>query len=137
MKRYIFTGLLVVLILAVATVFYIYNKPHRDVVDEKAEFSLSVDQMHDEFSSDETAANQKYFNQVVELNGTLTSLKDRGDGHFDFVISSDNKVANGEIVEISQDQKDLLNKKVKVKGLFIGYDNLLEEIQLSECTLKK
>lgn len=137
MKKNVLIGLLVVFLIFLVAVVYIYNKPHRDVVDEKATYSLTLEQIQNEFSENEAEASKKYFNQVVELSGKLTSLNDGGNGRYDFVITSNGKVANGEIVQISPDQKELIEKEVLVKGLFIGYDDLLEEIQLSECTLKE
>lgn len=134
-QRNIFLGLLVVLIVIVLSVVYIYNKPHRDVTGESAAYELTLDELHNEFSKDEAAANTKYFNNVVVVSGTLTSLKETKDGRYNFVIETSGKTASGEIIDFEGDVKGLIGKEVKIKGLFIGYENLLDEIQLSECII--
>lgn len=129
--------MLVVLIVVIVGILYVYNKPHRNVVGEAPTYSSSLDKMHNEFSADEEKASQKYFNKVVELSGTLTDLNKGENGGYNFVLESDGRTASGEIVELEYKESDLIGEKVKVKGLFIGYENLLEEIQLSECTITK
>ena len=73
MNRNIFIGFFVVLLILVVSVVYVFNKPHRNVVDAKPQYSLSLDEMHDEFLADEEKAGQKYFDKVVELKGTLSA----------------------------------------------------------------
>jgi hypothetical protein len=45
-------------------------------------------------------------------------------------LESQGSIANGELVQNENNVSGLKNKKVALKGLFIGYDNLLEEIFL-------
>jgi hypothetical protein len=135
MRRNLIKGAILVVVLISSTIFFVYNKPHRNVLDEKAKFSLSVDQMNKEFLADEGSAYKKYFNQIVELSGEVISINEKDKGRHDIVLESLGSIANGELVQNENNVSGLKNKKAALKGLFIGYDNLLEEIKLSECSI--
>ena len=136
MRKNLIKGLILVFVLAVCTIYFVYNKPHRNILEEKARYSLSVTEMNEEFLTDEDSAYKKYFDQIVELSGTATSITEKGKGGYDIVLESQGSIANGELVQDDIHIADLMNQKVALKGLFIGYDNLLEEIKLSKCSIK-
>ena len=119
------------------TVYFVYNKPHRNILAEEAKFSLALTQMNGEFLADEEAAFKKYFNQVVEISATASSINKKENGRYDVVLNSNGVIANGELISAGDQFEGLINKEVVLKGLFIGYDNLLEEIKLSECSIKQ
>ncbi len=128
---------ILIVIIIFAAGYFVYNKPHRDILGEKAQFSLSLVEMNDEFLSDEDAAYKKYFNQVVEISGTAVSIDEKANERYDVVLESKGIIANGEIIEIDVQPAKLIDQQVLLKVLFIGYDNLLEEIKLSECSIKQ
>ena len=117
--------------------YLIYNKPHRNILDEEAKFSLSLVEMNEEFLVDEDAAYKKYFNQVVEISGTAVSIDEKANKRYDVVLKSREIIANGELISPDVQPAKLIEQEVLLKGLFIGYDNLLEEIKLSECSIKQ
>jgi len=133
--------LIQIFILTVAIVmvagYLIYNKPHRNILDEEAQFSLSLVEMNEEFLVDEDAAYKKYFNQVVEISGTAVSIDEKANKRFDVVLKSQEIIANGELISPDVQPAKLIEQEVLLKGLFIGYDNLLEEIKLSKCSIKQ
>ncbi|RLD24118.1 MAG: hypothetical protein DRI71_03480 [Bacteroidetes bacterium] len=124
-------------VMAIAAIYFVYNKPHRDILGEEAKFSLSLTEMNEEFLADEDAAFKKYFNQVVEISGTVISINKKENERYDVVLESNGIIANGELIYADDKTDTIINKKALLKGLFIGYDNLLEEIKLSECSLKQ
>src|ERR1700741_2326012 len=72
--------LLGVIVLAVgAYVFYLFNKPHRDVEDEKA-LAVTADQIFSDYTANEKAANAKYLNKAVEVSGTVQDVKKNQEG---------------------------------------------------------
>ena len=117
--------------------YFIYNKPHRDILGEQAQFSLSLAAMNEEFIVNEEAAYEKYFNQVVEISGTAVSINEKANERYDVVLKSGAIIANGEIISADIQPAKLIEQEVLLKGLFIGYDNLLEEIKLSKCSIKQ
>lgn len=138
MRRDLLIKLSILLVVIVmTTAYFVYNKPHRNILAEEAKFSLALTQMNDEFLADEEAAYKKYFNQVVEISATASSINKKENGRYDVVLSSNGVIANGELISAGDQFEALINKEVVLKGLFIGYDNLLEEIKLSECSIKQ
>ena len=127
-------ALLVVIIMT--TGYFIYNKPHRNVLIEEAQFSMALVDMNNEFLIDEEAANSKYLNQVVEISGIAVGIDKKANDNYDVMINSRGILATGELINIDVNPEKLINKEVVLKGLFIGFDNLLEEIKLRECSIK-
>ena len=137
MRKNLIKGLILVIALIVSTIYFVYNKPHRNILDEKAKYTLSLIDMNEEFLANEDSAYNKYFDQIVEVSGKAISLTKKEKGGFDAVLESQGSIINGEIVSNDIQIADFLNKEVALKGLFIGYDNLLEEIKLSKCSIKQ
>ena len=128
---------IIIVVMIMAAGYFIYNKPHRDILGEKAQYSLSLVEMNNEFLADEDAAYKKYFNQVVEISGTAVSIDEKANERYDVVLKSGGIIANGELIDIDIQPAEMIDQQVMLKGLFIGYDNLLEEIKLSECSIKQ
>ena len=62
--------LLVGLVLAGGIALYVYNKPHRDVASEKPAHTLTANELFDAYEADETAANEIYLDNTVQVTGT-------------------------------------------------------------------
>ena len=58
--------------------YYLNNKPHRDVTKEKG-VSVAADQLFTDFSTNEAAANQKYLNKAIEVSGEVAEVKKNQD----------------------------------------------------------
>lgn len=66
--------LLIVCLLAVAAAlgFYVYlNKPHRQVQDENAVYSLTASELYNAFEENEKRAEKKYLNKTIEVTGQV------------------------------------------------------------------
>ena len=138
MRRKLFLQIFVLMAAIVMVAGYlIYNKPHRNILAEEAQFSLPLAEMNQEFLVNEDAAYKKYFNKVVEISGTAVSINEKANKRYDIVLKSQEIIANGELIYADDHVEAVINKEVLLKGLFIGYDNLLEEIKLSECSIKQ
>lgn len=127
-KKNSFTILLVSAILLIsATVAYNYiYKKHRNIKTENASFSITTAEILNEFSINPTQSEKKYLNKTIEISGTITE-------------KSQNTITLDHIVfcQFSNSIKAPLNDKthIIVKGRFIGYDDLLEEIKLDQCLI--
>lgn len=91
MKKIVYAlGLMVLLGGGIAV--YQYNKPHRDIRQAKVDFEISAQDLFREFSADETAANEKYLDQIMLVSGEVQRVHQqegqplkiilRGDGMF-------------------------------------------------------
>lgn len=122
--------LILLLVIAIALIVgynYIYQD-HRDIESESAEFVISTAEISNQFSEDALASEQKYLNKTIEVSGTISELNTNE-------ITIDDKVfcqfSNPILNSIN------VNSKIKVKGRVIGYDDLLEQIKLDQCTIIK
>jgi hypothetical protein len=67
------------LIAGLLMVFWIFNKPHRDVAKEKG-IALSAQQVYDAFRTNEASANSKYLDKAIELTGTVADVSTNQEG---------------------------------------------------------
>lgn len=107
--------------------FYVY-KDHRDINSESASFTVSVIQLHDEFLKDANAGTKKYADKTIETYGIITSLDLESN-----TIVLDKKLSVTMVDKISGDLKT--DQKIKIKGRFVGYDDLLEELKMDQCKI--
>jgi len=115
-------------LLIIATVIgynYIYQD-HRDIEKEVAEFSMNAEEISVLFSENAKAAEQKLLNKTVEVSGLISDINTND-------ITIDDRV----FCQFSNGTQALKNKNVtiKIKGRVIGYDDLLEQVKLDQCTI--
>jgi hypothetical protein len=128
MKKKIIIILLILFLVIFVTYKYVY-KQHRDVSTEKVDHKGTVKDILSDFQTNEVNANAKYLDKTIEVSGTISSI--------DFELNS---LFLDEILFVTL--KDKLPKSlqlqsaIKIKGRFIGYDALLEELKMDQCVLE-
>jgi Tfp pilus assembly protein PilV len=85
MKKWVKVLLIVVVIGilgAAGVVYYVYNRPHRDVAKEKG-VQLSAQALYDAFRTNEAEAYEKYVNKkvAVEVTGQVGEVSTNMDGN--------------------------------------------------------
>lgn len=117
--------LVIISITAVIGYNYIYQD-HRRIENESAAFVMSSVQIANLFSENAVSSEQKFLNKTIEVSGLISELNTNN-------ITIEDKV----FCQFSKDFKRTLdeNSKVKIKGRVIGYDDLLEQVKLDQCTL--
>lgn len=119
---------LIFLILGGALYFYIY-KDHRDISSEKATFTTTTDHILQEYKEDEKAASKKYLDKTIIVQGQITNLDLTNN-----TIVLDRRLS-GKLIKAFPSIN--INDSVSIKGRFIGYDELLEEIKMDEVSIIK
>lgn len=110
-----------------AAYFYTY-KEHRDIATEKESYAIAVTDFFSEFQANETNANSKYLDKTIEVTGNLSSVD----------VATKSMVVNDKLFATFKEeppQNLQLNAKIKIKGRFIGYDALVEELKMDQCVL--
>jgi hypothetical protein len=102
---------------------------HRNPGTEKAKFELTADDFSKAFKTNAAEANKKYINQTVLLNGSVTSISG-------VTLSLNSVACNIDSTEITKLKNIQIGAVVKIQGLVVGYNDLMEEISLAQCTLK-
>ncbi|MBN8567298.1 MAG: hypothetical protein J0M25_11265 [Flavobacteriales bacterium] len=114
---------------AVFLYFYLY-KDHRNIGQEKAQFTLSVVELSNAFIENSEESSRKFADKTIETYGKISSVD---------TINNSLMVDEKLFFTLSKtDLKDLrVNQTIKVKGRFVGYDDLLEELKMDQCSIVK
>ncbi len=118
--------LLFIILLAIV-VYFIWNKPHKDYSTMKTDITISSLDFINEFKANSTLATEKYLNQIILVNGNVTDKLTKSiilDDGIVFTLDSSSLKALG----LTQ-----INNEVTIKGRFVGFDDLFEEIRLDHC----
>jgi Tfp pilus assembly protein PilO len=103
-------------------------KEHRDIASEKASYTITVNEIHSAFKQNDSLANAKYSDKTIEVRGKITNIDSVNQ-----IITLDDmllaRYTKGEQLELK------LQKTITLKGRVVGYDDILEEIQMDQCTL--
>ena len=125
MKRKYLILLIIVVIAIIIGYNYIYQD-HRDIGNERAAASLSSSSLVEKFLNYSQEADSLYLDKTIEISGEVTAI-----GESDLVL--DEKV----FCTFESVPKVELNSKITVKGRCIGFDDLLEEVKIDQCSIVK
>ena len=124
---------LVMIILGGAAAFlvykYVYNKPHPDYVEKKADLSIAAKRLWTDYSMNKDIADPKYTGKVIEIEGSIMRVESVEDmvivvfayrrGDF-----GDEGIRVTMLPEYHQAAKGINPfKDVKIKGLCTGYND--------------
>lgn len=120
--------LILIAILAIGSVVaynYIYQD-HRNISEETAAYKVSSTNLVKDFIKDVSTTQDKYLNKTIEVTGIVTAKDAKS-------VTLDNAV----FCTLSNPTTLALNTSITVKGRCIGFDDLLEEVKLDQCTITK
>lgn len=124
-------GLVVIFLIFVGTLVYLYAyKDHRNIATEKSDFEITVLKLKTEFLENDSIANLKYQDKTIEVVGKITNVDTETKG-----IVLDDKLYGTFNESLPTDLA--VGKVVKIKGRFIGFDDLLEEFKLDQISVVK
>ena len=124
-RKYLVVFLLILILSVIIGYNYMY-KEHRDISSEKADFTLTSQDLVNEYQIDLDEATAKYLDKTIELSGKVTD------------VESDNFTLNNVVICYSDSltiQSLNITDNIKAKGRSIGYDELLEYIKLDQVTI--
>lgn len=127
MKKKILITISFLLVIGTSVYFYAY-KGHRDIDSETADYIVTVSGIEKEFTSNDSLAFIKYQDKTIELTAQVTN------------IDTENKgiVMGEKIFATFKDSlpKDIVSgKTLKIKGRFLGYDELLQEFKIDQSSI--
>ncbi len=125
MRNKLIVGLILVIGIIVAF-NYLYPE-HRSISEESVSFRMSAESLFSEFTEDASQAELKYLDQTILVLGVISAVDSKS-------VTISNKIY-GQFETLNSDLK--VNDSIAVKGRCIGYDNLLEEIKLDQCSIIK
>ena len=127
MRKKLFYALLLLIVIAFGVYNYL-NKSHRDIASEKAAFSKTVSEVFQAFITNDSLANKTYLDKTISVKGTITNLDLANK-----IITVDEKLSARFTDKVPDNAK--LRDSITLKGRLVGFDDLLEEIQMDQCTI--
>lgn len=109
----------------VFTLYKVVTMPPKLMNNKSISYKTSAKNFYNEFIQNQTQFNKLHMNEVIGLTGIITSVQDS-------II-----VLDGKIVCITTKPYAHLvpDQLIKIKGKYIGYDELFDNLKLSECLL--
>ena len=127
MRKKILITISLFLIIGISVYLYSY-KGHRDIESETADYVVTVHGLEKEFTSNDSLAYLKYQDKTIELTAQVTTID-----------TTSNGIVMGEkIFATFKDPlpKDITSgKMLKIKGRFLGYDELLQEFKIDQSSV--
>lgn len=133
MKKLILIGGLLGILVGGFVGYSLYNKPHRNIATEDADFKLSANDLFDEFDADEKAANEKYLDKVIEVTGDLIEISVNQDGKSVLTLEAENAMIGGVMCTMKEETK-IENGNYSLKCRCTGF---LDDVILVDCSIEK
>lgn len=135
MKKYL-VALVLLVALGAGVGYLIYNKPFQDMNSAKADITLTASELFTAFESDETSANEKYLDKVVQVSGTVKEVSTGDDGNISITLDSGSEMF-GVICQLDnlteQPRKDFKEgEQLTLKGVCTG---MLMDVVLVRCVV--
>ena len=138
------TGLKIFLIVLAAaliagssSVYYVFNKPHRNIDLESPAYNIDAKSLFNEFSNDESFANQTYSNQIVQVTGNIAEIF-MDEYQVSIVLNDNIKGVSCELDKLTIDRnktniKSLqIGDQITLKGKCDGFDMIMGVV-LTRC----
>ncbi|EZH73747.1 hypothetical protein ATO12_17585 [Aquimarina atlantica] len=123
-KNFILLVLAFITAISIVLLSYMY-KEHRTIHTEKVDTNTTAIEFYAAFIKDKVVFNAIHLDKAVELQGLITAI---ASNH----IVLDQKIS----VTLERDPTALkINKKVTIKGRYVGFDDLLEQLKIDQGTV--
>ena len=137
MKPYIKVALFVVAFIALSGILaalYYYNLKHTDMSKARPDFIISSTLLQKAFEDNETTASQKFINKIVEVTGTIASVKP-GENNIlsiSLVTGSDLSSVICTFTAIGDTSKYVPGAEITLRGECSGF---LMDVLLNNCAV--
>ena len=108
-------------------VYFVWNKPHKDYSTMRTDITINSLNFINEFKANSTLATEKYLNQIILVNGNTTDKLTKS------VVLDNGIVCTLDSSSLKALRLIQINNEVSIKGRFVGFDDLFEEIRLDHC----
>lgn len=143
-KMKIFVFFIILAIAGGGFAYYMYNKPHENIKNKKADIEITANELIADFEADEASAKEKYKDKLLQVSGAIEGINRSNDGGLTLLFlnegaSMGNVKAGIQSVSAEKAKNLKAGDEVTVKGRFTGSDKMDEmgismiDIQLSRC----
>ena len=128
-KKVKIIGILFVVVLLVGlSVFnYVFHGGARDLATEEVSFNVNSKNITTEFMENVPLATKKYSDKAIVISGIVTAVTDS-------IVTIDNTI----ICNFKSPDTTIKNEQsITVKGRLVGFDDLMGELKLDQCSINK
>ena len=144
-KRIIIIGIIAIIIIVALYALYEYNRTVQGLNDVSADYTVNATALINEYVSNETTANQKYQNKILEVKGMIKTVEhNSGTG---IVVLGDTTDMSGVRCILDSTTSATASSLqrgavVTIKGAITGFNKdetglLGSDIELNRCVLTK
>ncbi|MBK7636001.1 MAG: hypothetical protein IPJ13_18270 [Saprospiraceae bacterium] len=109
-----------------------YNKGHKETTGAKADFVMGPKDLLEAFDTDETSANQKYLDKIIEIEGIVKAFDSTDSGSsLSLEAGSEMSAIICEFESAEAVKNISVGQKVKIKGFCTGK---LMDVVLVRCS---
>ncbi|WP_417885206.1 OB-fold protein [Zunongwangia sp.] len=114
----------ILLLLVVTIGIQMFNKPHRNVILEKPNISISAKELIDDFTNNEDQANTNYLDKLIAVEGILQKIDSSNGVQILSVGYPDSSASVTCNLNPSSNKASLqlkIGQKIKIKGICTGF----------------
>lgn len=133
MKNKVLLLISLLILVALAVGFYLWNKPP-ETVEDKEGINTTAVSIISAFEQNEQAANKKYLSQVLSVQGTVAEITNDQDNAVVLLLSGTDPL-NG--VQCTMKEKNItvkIGSSITIKGFCSGYTTV---VLLTDCIIEK
>jgi hypothetical protein len=117
----------IALIIGFSVFNYVFHGGARDLATEDAAFTVTSKNIIAEFAANVPGATKKYSDKAIAVSGIVTAVTDS-------IVTIDNTI----ICNFKSPDTTIKNEQaITVKGRLVGFDDLMGELKLDQCSINK
>ena len=124
---------LIVVIGGAAVAYFMWNKPRRDVTDEKG-VEVTASQLVKEYQANETQANTQYLDKAIQVSGQVIDVKTNQEGKVTVMLASDDAMTGVFCTLKEKEPLPVAGSSIVIKGICSG---MLSDVRLREAVIVK
>jgi hypothetical protein len=115
---------------------YLFRMPHKDLGKAKPDFVITAVDLQKAFEENESAATAKYVNKIIEVSGTIESVKPGEGNSLNVTLKTGSDLSSVicTFVSSSNPTKLTAGNHVTIRGECSGF---LMDVLLNNCSLMK
>lgn len=118
-------SLVVAIILFAGIVYavYLWNKPARNVLDEKNFIAVSAATIYKQYTTDENKANKMYLDSAIQVTGEVQEVKTNADGKRVLYLKTGDAMGTVSCT-LKQQATIPTEKTVTIRGVCTGFNSI-------------
>jgi hypothetical protein len=113
-----------------------YNRKPANLINKKANLFIAANNLLQDFSVDENAANKKYLGKIIDVSGVVSASNQANDSTFNIILGNNadgnNVSCLMNIENIMEAKKQQIGDSIVVRGNCTGY---LMDVELNQCVI--